>query len=147
MTTSSRPLASRAASVAQTPEEHAHLGTLDNCGFAAGLGMAVSIYHKLKTGQTTRSRTSRSPRRSCRSPSVTPDARSMTHLARVLGHNALSHFYKTSEGRLYLDSKPAEVAQQSASRPGRDSMQQCWRVPQNRAASGTGGLLGGVVRC
>ena len=29
----------------------------------------------------------------------------------VLGHHALSHFYKTAEGWLYLDSKPSELPQ------------------------------------
>ena len=101
----------------ETPEEHAHLGTLDvNCGFAAGLGMAVSIYHKLKTGQPTRSRTSLSAVTNLaqlsfafdyagRAPFNEPSGRE------VLGHNALSHFYKTSEGWLYLDSKEAELPQ------------------------------------
>jgi crotonobetainyl-CoA:carnitine CoA-transferase CaiB-like acyl-CoA transferase len=43
----------------ETPEEHAHLGTLDvNCGFAAALGMVVSLYHKEKSGAITRARTS-----------------------------------------------------------------------------------------
>ena len=32
----------------ETPEEHAHLGTLDvNCGFAGGVGMAMALYHNL----------------------------------------------------------------------------------------------------
>ncbi|WP_339460129.1 CoA transferase [Pseudomonas sp. EA_105y_Pfl2_R69] len=101
----------------ETPEEHAHLGTLDvNCGFAAGLGMAVSIYHKLKTGQPTRSRTSLSAVTNLaqlsfafdyagRAPFNEPSGRE------VLGHNALSHFYKTAEGWLYLDSKASELPQ------------------------------------
>ncbi|WP_439860941.1 CoA transferase [Pseudomonas sp. MBLB4136] len=99
----------------ETPEEHAHLGTLDvNCGFAAGLGMAVSIYHKLKTGQPSRSRTSLSAVTNLaqitfafdyegRAPFNEPSGRE------VLGHHALSHFYKTSEGWIYLDSKQAEL--------------------------------------
>lgn len=101
----------------QTPEEHAHLGTLDvNCGFAAGLGMAVSIYHKLKTGQPTRSRTSLSAITNLaqlsfafdyagRAPFDEPSGRE------VLGHHALSHFYQTADGWLYLDSKEAELKQ------------------------------------
>ncbi|KFX67818.1 carnitine dehydratase [Pseudomonas taeanensis MS-3] len=101
----------------ETPEEHAHLGTLDvNCGFAAGLGMAVSLYHKLKTGQATRSRTSLSAVTNLaqlsfafdyqgRAPFNEPSGRE------VLGHNALSHFYKTAEGWLYLDSKQSELPQ------------------------------------
>lgn len=99
----------------ETPEEHAHLGTLDvNCGFAAGLGMAVSIYHKLKTGEATRSRTSLSAITNLaqlpfafdyqgRAPFNEPSGRE------VLGHNALSHFYETSEGWIYIDSKESEL--------------------------------------
>ena len=99
-----------------TPEEHAHLGTLDvNCGFAGGLGMAVSIYHKLKTGEVTRSRTSLS---------------AITNLAQVkfafdyegrapfdeasgreaLGNHALSHFYETADGWLFIDAEQSELA-------------------------------------
>ncbi len=98
-----------------TPEEHAHLGTLDvNCGFAAGLGMAISLYHKAKTGQPTRSRTSLSAVTNIaqisfafdyegRAPFNEPSGRE------ALGHHELSHFYKTSEGWLYLDSNRSEL--------------------------------------
>ena len=38
-----------------TPEEHAHLGTLDvNCSFAAGFAMGVALYHRARTGETLR---------------------------------------------------------------------------------------------
>jgi crotonobetainyl-CoA:carnitine CoA-transferase CaiB-like acyl-CoA transferase len=98
-----------------TPEEHAHLGTLDvNCGFAGGLGMAVSIYHKLKTGEATRSRTSLSAVTNLaqlpfafdyagRAPFNEPSGRN------ALGRNALSHFYATATGWMYLDSNEAEL--------------------------------------
>nr|AHK13953.1 acyl-CoA transferases/carnitine dehydratase [Pseudomonas sp. A9] len=99
----------------KTPEEHAHLGTLDvNCGFAAGLGMAVSIYHRLRTGEATRSRTSLS---------------AITNLAQIpfafdyegrapfneasgrqaLGNHALSHFYQTQDGWIFLDANSADL--------------------------------------
>lgn len=99
----------------ETPEEHAHLGTLDvNCGFAAGLGMAVSIYHKLKTGGATRSRTSLSAITNLaqlpfaldyngRAPFNEPSGRT------ALGHNALSHFYQSADGWIYLDSNVSEI--------------------------------------
>ncbi|KZK82855.1 E-cinnamoyl-CoA:R-phenyllactate CoA transferase [Pseudovibrio sp. Ad13] len=98
-----------------TPEEHAHLGTLDvNCGFAAGLGMALSLYHKHKTGQTSRARTSLS---------------AVTNLAQIkfafdyegrapfdeasgrdaLGNHALSHFYKASDGWIFMDAEDHEL--------------------------------------
>ncbi len=99
----------------ETPEEHAHLGTLDvNCGFAAGLGMAASLYHKLKTGEATRSRTSLSAVTNYaqipfafdyegRAPFDEPSGRE------VLGNHELSHFYNTSDGWLFLDSNTAEL--------------------------------------
>ncbi|KZK78703.1 E-cinnamoyl-CoA:R-phenyllactate CoA transferase [Pseudovibrio sp. W64] len=98
-----------------TPEEHAHLGTLDvNCGFAAGLGMALSLYHKHKTGETSRARTSLS---------------AVTNLAQIkfafdyegrapfdeasgrdaLGNHALSHFYKASDGWIFMDAEDHEL--------------------------------------
>ncbi|MEH6577962.1 MAG: CoA transferase [Amphritea sp.] len=99
-----------------TPEEHAHLGTLDvNCGFAAGLGMAVSLYHKRKTGEPTRARTSLSAVANLaqipfafdyagRAPFAEPSGRE------VLGNHELSHFYATSDGLIFLDSSPSELS-------------------------------------
>ncbi|MBY4678119.1 CoA transferase [Marinobacterium arenosum] len=98
-----------------TPEEHAHLGTLDvNCGFAAGLGMAVSIYHKLKTGEATRSRTSLSAITNLAQVKFAFDYEGRAPFdeasgREVLGNHALSHFYRTSDSWLYLDSDPSEL--------------------------------------
>lgn len=42
-----------------TPEEHAHVGTIDvMCGFGGSLGVATALYQKLKTGRIGRPRTS-----------------------------------------------------------------------------------------
>ena len=42
-----------------TPEEHAHVGTIDvMCGFGGALGIATALYQKLKTGRVGRPRTS-----------------------------------------------------------------------------------------
>lgn len=99
----------------ETPEEHAHLGTLDvNCGFAAALGMAVSLYHKQRTGKVSRSRTSLSAVTNLaqipfafdyegRTPFDEPSGRE------VLGNHALSHFYQTNDGWLFLDSHQDEL--------------------------------------
>ncbi|NRA53613.1 MAG: CoA transferase [Gammaproteobacteria bacterium] len=100
----------------QTPEEHAHLGTLDvNCGFAGGLGMALALYHKLKTGEVTRARTSLSAVTNLaqikfaydyqgRGPFDEPSGR------QALGNHALSHFYQASDGWVFIDSDINELA-------------------------------------
>ena len=42
-----------------TPEEHAHVGTIDvMCGFGAALGVAAALYQKSRTGRVGRARTS-----------------------------------------------------------------------------------------
>lgn len=42
-----------------TPEEHAHVGTIDvMCGFGAALGIAAALYQKSRTGVIGRPRTS-----------------------------------------------------------------------------------------
>ncbi len=100
---------------AETPEEHAHLGTLDvNCGFAGGLAMSLSLLHRARTGQTSRSRTSLSAVANLlqlpysfdyenRKPFNEPSGRE------VLGHDDWSHFYETSDGWVYLDASPEEL--------------------------------------
>lgn len=43
----------------ETPEEHAHVGTIDvMCGFGAALGIAAALYQRAKTGRPGRARTS-----------------------------------------------------------------------------------------
>ena len=100
----------------QTPEEHAHIGTLDvNCGFAAGMAMGLSLYHKLRTGEATTARTSLAAVTNLaqipftfdyqgRQVSNEPSGRDS------LGYSALSHFYHCLQGWIYLDSDETEVA-------------------------------------
>lgn len=99
-----------------TPEEHAHIGTIDvNCGFAAGLSMALAIFHKMRTGEISRARTSLSAVTNLaqipfafdyegRAPFDEPSGRE------ALGNNDLSHFYQTQDGWIFLDSNPSELA-------------------------------------
>ncbi|RNF34326.1 CoA transferase [Paracoccus methylarcula] len=98
-----------------TPEEHAHLGTLDvNCGFAGAVGVAVALYHQRRTGQATRPRTSLSAVTNLaqipfafdydgRAPFNEPSGR------QALGHHALSRFYRAGDGWLYLDCSNNET--------------------------------------
>lgn len=99
----------------ETPEEHAHLGTLDvNCGFAAGLAMAVALYRKHRTGETSRARTSLAAVTNLaqvpfafdyegRAPFDEPSGRE------ALGNHELSHFYPTADGWIFIDSQPSEL--------------------------------------
>ncbi len=99
----------------ETPEEHAHLGTLDvNCGFAAGLGMAVSLYHQLKTGESTRSRTSLSAVTNIAQIPFAFDYENRAAFDEpsgrgVLGNHDLSHFYQANDGWIFLDSSTSEL--------------------------------------
>ncbi len=99
----------------ETPEEHAHLGTLDvNCGFAAGLSMAVSLYHRQRTGQTSRGRTSLSAVTNLAQIPFAFDYEGRAAFdepsgRKALGNHALSHFYATTDGWIFLDSNPEEL--------------------------------------
>ncbi len=100
----------------ETPEEHAHLGTLDvNCGFAGGLAMAVALYRRHRTGETSRARTSLSAVTNLaqapfafdyegRAPFDEPSGRE------ALGNHPLSHFYPTAEGWIFIDAAPSDLA-------------------------------------
>ncbi|WP_281181483.1 CoA transferase [Veronia pacifica] len=98
-----------------TPEEHAHLGTLDvNCGFAAGLSMALALYHRERTGEAVRCRTSLSAIANLaqikyaydyadRAPFNEPSGRDS------LGYHWLSRFYETQDGWLFLDAEDNQL--------------------------------------
>lgn len=100
----------------KTPEEHAHLGTLDvNCGFAAGLGMALSLYHKYKTGKTSRARTSLSAITNLTQITFAFDYENRAPFneasgRQALGNHTLSHFYQTADGWLFIDSDTSEFS-------------------------------------
>ncbi|MFZ5933803.1 CoA transferase [Pseudomonas sp. HS6-2] len=99
----------------QTPEEHAHVGTIDvMCGFAAALGVATALYQKHRTGEAHRARTSLAalgnlvqipfcydyPRRG---PFDEPSGREAT------GYSDLSRFYRTADGWIYLDADESDL--------------------------------------
>jgi crotonobetainyl-CoA:carnitine CoA-transferase CaiB-like acyl-CoA transferase len=92
----------------ETPEEHAHVGTIDvMCGFGAALGVATALYQKLKTGRSGRARTSLSALSGLaqlpfcydypgRGPFDEPAGRS------TRGFDALTRIYNTGCGRCLL---------------------------------------------
>lgn len=99
----------------ETPEEHAHVGTIDvMCGFAAALGVAAALYHKSRTGKASRARTSLAALGNLvqipfcydyqgRAPFDEPSGR------HAIGYSDLSRFYQTADGWLYLDANATEL--------------------------------------
>lgn len=100
----------------ETPEEHAHVGTIDvMCGFGAALGVAAALYQKQKTGRTGRARTSLSALSGLaqipfcfdykgRGPFDEPTGRSSR------GYDALARIYETASSQcLLLSASEADV--------------------------------------
>lgn len=103
-----------------TPEEHAHVGTIDvMCGFAAAMGIATALYHQHRTGQAGRVKTSLA---------------ALSGLAQIpffydyerrglfdepsgpmsSGYDALTRFYSTADGILLLSAYGTEMSRFSA---------------------------------
>lgn len=99
----------------ETPEEHAHLGTLDvNCGFAAGLIIAVALYQLQKTGLPSRARTSLSAVTNLAQLPYCFDYAGLLPFDEAsgrsaMGNHALSQFYKTWDDWLFLDADDADL--------------------------------------
>lgn len=103
-----------------TPEEHAHVGTIDvMCGFAAALGVATALYRKHRSGEVLRARTSLAALGNLvqipfcydyagRGPFDEPSGRE------AMGYSDLSRFYRTSDGWIYLDADESELDKFSA---------------------------------
>ncbi|AOE86073.1 CoA transferase [Pseudomonas sp. TCU-HL1] len=99
----------------QTPEEHAHVGTIDvMCGFAAALGVATALYRKHRTGEAHRARTSLAALGNLvqipfcydyvgRGPFDEPSGRD------AVGYSELSRFYRTADGWIYLDADESDL--------------------------------------
>jgi crotonobetainyl-CoA:carnitine CoA-transferase CaiB-like acyl-CoA transferase len=91
-----------------TPEEHAHVGTIDvMCGFSGSLGIAAALYQKLRTGKVGRPRTSLSALSGLaqmpfcydylrRAPFNEPSGRE------VVGYDALHRLYRCASDRFIL---------------------------------------------
>ncbi|MBT7905787.1 MAG: carnitine dehydratase [Porticoccaceae bacterium] len=101
---------------AATPEEHAHLGTLDvNCGFAGGLSMAVALYHKAKTGSVSRARTSLSAVTNLAQLPFCFDYAGLKNFnepsgRQAMGNHELSHFYQTGDDWIFLDAEQSDLS-------------------------------------
>jgi crotonobetainyl-CoA:carnitine CoA-transferase CaiB-like acyl-CoA transferase len=99
----------------ETPEEHAHLGTLDvNCGFAGGLGMALAIYHKARTGEASRARTSLAAVTNLAQLPFCFDYAGLEEFKApsgrdAMGSNAVSHFYATADDWIFLDASVGDL--------------------------------------
>lgn len=103
-----------------TPEEHAHVGTIDvMCGFAAALGVATALYRKHRFGEACRARTSLAALGNLvqipfcydyagRGPFDEPSGRE------AVGYSDLSRFYRTADGWIYLDADESELSKFSA---------------------------------
>ncbi len=98
-----------------TPEEHAHIGTLDvNCGFAAAISIGVALFCKLRNGQITRARTSLSAVTNIAQIPFAYDYenKQATNEASgrgALGNHALSYFYETSDAWIIIDANTSEL--------------------------------------
>ncbi|MGV4797115.1 CoA transferase [Rhizobium sp. F40D2] len=99
-----------------TPEEHAHVGTIDvMCGFGAALGVAAALYQRSRTGIVGRPRTSLSALTGLaqipfcydyedRQPFNEPAGRE------TKGYDALSRLYETASGDyLLLSASEADL--------------------------------------
>ncbi len=98
-----------------TPEEHAHIGTLDvNCGFAAAISIGIALYCKLKNNHITRARTSLSAVTNIAQIPFAydyagkPPANEASG-RKALGNHPLSHFYQTRDSWIIIDSNPNEL--------------------------------------
>lgn len=98
-----------------TPEEHAHVGTIDvMCGFGAALGIGAALFQKRRTGRIGRPRTSLSALSGLaqipfcydyigRNPFNEPAGRA------AMGTDALNHLYKAADRWLLLGASERDL--------------------------------------
>ena len=98
-----------------TPEEHAHVGTIDvMCGFGASLGVAAALYQKLKTGRVGRPRTSLAALAGLAQMPFCYDYERRDLFnepsgREVNGYDELSRFYNTSDGIVLISAYEDDV--------------------------------------
>lgn len=92
----------------ETPEEHAHVGTIDvMCGFGAALAIGAALYQKSSTGQVGRARTSLSALSGLAQMPFCYDYRGRQPFneaagPQVKGNDALTHVYNSASGQSLL---------------------------------------------
>lgn len=93
-----------------TPEEHAHVGTIDvMCGFGASLGVAAALYQHLKAGEVGRVKTSLSALSGLAQVPFCYDYERRglfdeTSGREVNGYDDLSRFYAASDGVVLISA-------------------------------------------
>lgn len=98
----------RCGGSAETPVEHAHVGTIDvMCGFGAALGVAAALYQKAKTGHAARARTSLSALSGLLQMPFCYDYEGRGQFDEpaglgAKGYDALTRLYETASGRSLL---------------------------------------------
>ncbi len=91
-----------------TPEEHAHVGTIDvMCGFAASLGIAAALYQQATRGRTGRARTSLSALSALAQIPFCYDFAGRPAFdepsgREAVGYGPLNRFYRTASGRFIV---------------------------------------------
>lgn len=99
-----------------TPEEHAHVGTIDvMCGFGASLGIATAMYQKLKTGYAGRVKTSLSALSGLAQAPFCYDYERRGLFDEPSGRNVngfddLARFYAASDGVVLISAYETDLA-------------------------------------
>lgn len=99
----------------QTPEEHAHVGTIDvMCGFGAALGIGAALFQKARTGKVGRPRTSLSALSGLAQIPFCHDyigRRPFDEASgpEAMGSDALTHLYKTADAWIMLATTTADL--------------------------------------
>ncbi|MGV8987142.1 MAG: CoA transferase [Cypionkella sp.] len=100
----------------ETPEEHAHVGTIDvMCGFGAALGIGAALLQKYRTGKIGRPRTSLSALSGLAQIPFCYDFKGRGPFdeasgPEALGSDPLNHLYLTADGWIMLAANEADLA-------------------------------------
>lgn len=99
----------------QTPEEHAHVGTIDvMCGFGAALGVAAALYRRHRTGEVGRARTSLSALSGLAQIPFCHDYIGRAPFDEAsgpgaMGRDALTHLYRAADRWMMLAASEADL--------------------------------------